>query len=163
SELKEYAFEAADHLNKAQDLVTDPRERLRIAALNLSVARRAKDSSAYEPAKAYAEAGLALLPADAWRTHYDLVFDLRFQKGELEYRTARWEASLATLTEMLGKARTRVDRARVCALVMVLYRVKNELRNALDTGIRALTELGIHLDAAIAPEALRREIREAYA
>ena len=161
-ERREHMFEIADHLNRGRALVRDPAERLRIAELNLTVARRAKSSSAYGPAICYVEAGLACLPADPWATHYDQAFALRLEKGELEYLLARWEASVASLTEMLEHVTAKLDRARVQAQICLSYRMKNDLRQSLEVGLAVLREFGVELSADPTMDDVGREMNAAY-
>ena len=71
---EEAIFEIVNQLNRALHLVTSDEERLRIAELNLVAGWRAKTSTAYAAALKYLAAGRALLPEDAWRGSYALVF-----------------------------------------------------------------------------------------
>src|SRR5438270_5525166 len=48
-------------------------------------ARKAKASSAYEPALSYVTAGMERLPPDARRNHYDLAFAYRLEKRSEEH------------------------------------------------------------------------------
>ncbi|HVJ89009.1 MAG TPA: GAF domain-containing protein, partial [Labilithrix sp.] len=162
-ERREHLFEITDHLNRGLVLVDDAAERLRIAELNLAVARRAKNSSAYEPALSYVEAGLRCLPDTAWATHYDLIFALRLEKGELEYLLARWESSIESLSDMLTHVTNKLHRGRVRSQICVSYRTKNEHRRTLQEGVEALREFGVELPLDATPEDVAREIAATYA
>ncbi|HVJ88935.1 MAG TPA: AAA family ATPase, partial [Labilithrix sp.] len=162
-ERREHLFEIADHLNRGLALITDPAERLKLAELNLAVAKRAKSSSAYEPAMSYIEAGLRCLPADSWEHHYDLTFALRIEKGELEYLLARWEASIDSLSGMLTHVTKRADRARVRSQMCLSYRMKNDIRQALGVGIEALREFGVDISLDATPEEVASDTASVYA
>jgi predicted ATPase len=46
-------FEIIDHLNIGQGLITEPEERIKLAQLNLSAGKKAKESTAYAAAWEY--------------------------------------------------------------------------------------------------------------
>jgi Nif-specific regulatory protein len=160
-EIEENRFEIVDHLNSGASLVTDPAERLRLAELNLEAARKAKRSSAYEPALKYVTAGMAYLPENAWKEKYDLIFSYYLEKGELEYLVAKWDQAIASFDDALGHAVGVLDRSKVSLYKVILYRVKNELRISLNIALGALEELGVKL---VEPDEaqLKEEINQFY-
>ncbi|RFO96471.1 hypothetical protein DIC66_12565 [Rhodoferax lacus] len=83
-DIGKHVFGIVDQLNQALDLLTDPEERLAIADLNLRAGLRAKASMAYQAAANYFNIAIRLLPAQAWRTHYDLSWRLYIQLVECE-------------------------------------------------------------------------------
>jgi len=146
SELEQSLFAVVTHFAVGAPLLQGDDERIRFAELTLTAARKAKASSAYEPALSYVTAGMERLPPDAWRNHYDLAFAYRLEKGELEYLSADWDAAIATFDDALAHARALLDRCRVNQFKVMLYRAKNELRTSLDIGLKALAELGIAMN-----------------
>jgi len=144
-ELEERLFEVVTHLMRGASLLQGDAERIRFAELTLAAARKAKASSAYEPALSYVIAGMERLPRNAWQDHYDLAFAYRLEKGELEYLLAEWDTAISTFNEALAHASALLDRCRVNQFKVMLYRAKNELRTSLDIGLKALAELGIPL------------------
>ena len=146
SELEQSLFAVVTHFVLGAPLLRGDDERIRFAELTLTAARKAKASSAYEPALSYVTAGMERLPPDAWRNHYDLAFAYRLEKGELEYLSADWDAAIATFDDALAHATALLDRCRVNQFKVMLYRAKNELRTSLDIGLKALAELGIAMN-----------------
>ena len=144
-ELIEHQFAVVDHLNAGEALIASPDERVQLATLNLEAARRAKLSSAYEPALKYVVAGGQCLTEASWNDHYELMFSLYLERGELEYLAANWDRAIATFDEALAHAASVLDRCRVNQYKVMLYRAKNELRTSLAIGLEALGELGVHL------------------
>ncbi len=90
-------FDVVSHYDEAAELVEDPEERLLIAQLNLKAAIKGKNSmgtqnfqllpslsetdcplrdTAYEMASKVAAQGIAMLPADYWRSQHKLAFHL---------------------------------------------------------------------------------------
>jgi predicted ATPase/tRNA A-37 threonylcarbamoyl transferase component Bud32 len=161
-EYAEHMFEVVDHLNRGGHLITEVVERERVAQLNLTAARRAKMSSAYVPALSYVLSGLKYLGEEAWSKHYQLAYDLYLEKGELEYLIAQWDTSIATFNHMLDNASSLLDRARINALIMVCYRMKNDLKTAINMGVKALAEFGVEIKAFPTAEELDAELRRGF-
>ncbi|MFC6668769.1 ATP-binding protein [Marinobacterium aestuariivivens] len=69
-------FEIANHLNQAQRLIRNADERQALAAINLEAGQRARQSAAFDNALEYLQAGLNMLPGDAWNSRYDLALAL---------------------------------------------------------------------------------------
>lgn len=78
-------FETIVHLNKAVELVTDPSERIGIARLNYHAGLRAKNGGAYQEAIEFFQTAIALLPADAWKQHYQLALDIYSETSATAY------------------------------------------------------------------------------
>src|SRR5262249_41281810 len=117
----------------------------RLAELNLAAARKAKLSSAYEPAFRYICAAIDCLSDSSWKADYDLTFACYLEKGELEYLLTRWDPAIATFDRALAHAASLLDRCQVNQYKVTLYRAKNELRTSLDIALNALADLGITL------------------
>lgn len=149
----EHLFEAVDHLNAAAGLLTDPKERLDLARLNLRAGGLAKRSTAHASARIYLEAGMALLPADAWERHYDLQFALHRERSESECASGHNAAAEALFGEAMRRAATPLDRAQIQVIRVGLYYATGRLRESLDVGAEALRSLGIDVPAD--PEARR--------
>src|SRR5262249_31599168 len=63
---EEKVFDAVHHLNLGSGLITDDAERLAVAQLNLNAGRKAKASTAYQPALGYLQAALGLISEEQW-------------------------------------------------------------------------------------------------
>ena len=66
-------------------LIASREERERVAEINLSAGKRAKESAAYASALTYFTAGCALLSEDSWRDRYELTFALELNRAECEH------------------------------------------------------------------------------
>ncbi len=144
-ELEERKFEVVDHLNLGVALLANTVARRQLADLNLAAARKAKLSSAYEPAFKYICAAMWCLSANSWNDDYDITFACHLEKGELEYLLARWDQAIATFDEALRHVVNLLDRCRVNQYKVTLYRAKNELRTSLFIALEALRDLGIDM------------------
>ncbi len=144
----ESLFEVVNHLNYGRSLIADADERRRLAQLNLDAGRKAKASAAYPSALSYFTVGTELLPDTAWGTHYELAFALHLERAEAEYLCSRLEDAERSFLALLDRCRSALDRADVCALLMVEYETMSRYADAIAAGLDGLRRL----DIAIAPE-----------
>ncbi|XZN90462.1 MAG: ATP-binding protein [Microcoleus sp.] len=161
SELEERIFDIVNHLNKGQSLLGDKGEKQQLARLNLIAGRKAKFSTAYQPALIYITNGMQLLPHNSWDEDYNLTFSYHLEKGEIEYLTASWDEALSTFDECLEHIDSLLDRCKVNEYKVTLYRMKNDLESSLDLGIQTLELLGIKLKAFPEEDELIAEVDRA--
>ncbi|KYG09948.1 hypothetical protein BE21_15110 [Sorangium cellulosum] len=163
-EIHEHIFDIVDQLNRGASLITDPREKARLIALDFLAGKRARASVAYEPARTYLAQATALLSPDAWTTQYEDTFALYLERSECEYLACHFDAADALFDHILQHARSDVDRARVYTLRMRLYQVAGKYADAIQMGLDALQLFGItfaETDAGMSREvdASMQEIR----
>ena len=144
-------FAIAGHLSRASPLLHDPAERLRVAALDLRAARRAKAATAYGSACGYLVAGAALLPDDAWTAAYPLAFALHRERVECEYLAGDPELAVAVFKPLLARARTTREKAELHGLRAVLETNRGDLRAALVAGRAGLALFGAAPPEVVGP------------
>lgn len=112
--LEKNIFKIVDYLNVGPELITEQRERVKLAEYNLMAARKAKISIAFEAALHYLEAGEKFLPSDAWNGQYRLTFELHLKSKSMLLcnNTKRahfyfFYASGTDLYQLYGKERSR--------------------------------------------------------
>jgi len=159
-ELEERIFDIVNHLNKGQSLLDDKGEKEQLARLNLIAGRKAKLSSAYQPAL-YITNGIKLLPHNSWEEDYHRTFLYHLEKGEIEYLTASWDEALLTFDEALEHIDSLLDRCKVNEYKVTLYRIKNDLESSLYLGVQTLELLGIKLKAFPEEDELIAEVNQA--
>jgi predicted ATPase/signal transduction histidine kinase/tRNA A-37 threonylcarbamoyl transferase component Bud32 len=138
-------FAVASHFSHAAALLSDPAERLRIAALDLRAARRAKVSTAYDSACSYLAAGLALLPAQPWTREYDLTAALHRERIECEYLGGHPERAVPFFAPVLTHVRSTVEKADLFALRATLETNRGDLAAAIAAGRAGLELFGVRL------------------
>lgn len=152
AERDEKIFDIVNQLNIGAELIEEQSARDELAQLNLIAGRKAKAATAYEPATRYLSAGLAMLSSDSWERQYDLTFNLYVSAVTGEYLNSNFQRS-AMLSEIaLQQVKTVLDAARLYDLKIKLYLSQNEMKLALETGIKGLERLGISLEHQIAQE-----------
>ena len=159
-ERREHLFNIVDHLNqgkKARTPETETEQRY-LSELNLSAARKAKKSLAYEPALKYLKYGKEALGDNPWENKRALTLEYFLELGEVEYLLAHWDQAALFFIEALEHTRAPAERARIYSYQVVLYLMKNDLQLSLDAGVRGLAELGVTLDPEMGQDETRREL-----
>ena len=140
-------FAIAEQLNKGSGLIIEVEERLNLAEINLSAGRKAKLSAAFEPAYKYLQAGLDLLSAQTWSTHYQLTLSLHIEGAEAAYLTGSFDKTHTLFAAVLENAQTLLDKVRIYEIVINSFKAQNKLGQAVETGLHVLTLLGVKLPA----------------
>jgi predicted ATPase/tRNA A-37 threonylcarbamoyl transferase component Bud32 len=163
AERAERIYSVINHLNYGSRLIAEPAEREQVAALNLMAGRRAVASTSYQSALSYYETGIGLLPADAWETCYELMFDLHLGLTECEFLLGRLDRAEAVFQVVAGKARTK---DHIGSIYQLMIRIRQTVRDDLGgvaLGRECLRHFDIGLpedparDAEVLP-ALRQEV-----
>ncbi|WP_394839485.1 AAA family ATPase [Pendulispora rubella] len=140
---EEHIFAIADHLNAARELVT-PAERPTLAHLNSLAGQHAKRANAYAAASAYYQAGFACV--GPWEREHEANMSMRLELAEIEYLLGHFELSEKISLELMDRARTPIERAEVCKLLLWLYTLETKHRDVLRWGCTGLRALGIDID-----------------
>ncbi|MBB4078980.1 putative ATPase/class 3 adenylate cyclase/putative methionine-R-sulfoxide reductase with GAF domain [Lewinella aquimaris] len=138
----ERLFDIANQLNRGLSAITDPEERLRLVDLNLAAGRRAKQASAFRRAAEYLQVGIDLLPENHWQEHYALSRDLHTEAAECNYLSGEFATMDALIKEVLDHARALLDKVAPYEIRILSYKAKNQLHEAIDTGLEVLAQLG---------------------
>ncbi|WP_242715538.1 AAA family ATPase [Microcoleus vaginatus] len=160
-ELEERIFDIVNHLNQGESLLSDKSEKEQLARLNLIAGRKAKFSSAYQPALLYITNGMKFFSPNSWEEDYHLTFSYHLEKGEIEYLNASWDEALSTFDEALEHINSLLDRCKVNEYKVTLYRMKNDLESSLNLGVQTLDLLGINLKAFPEEDELIAEVNHA--
>jgi predicted ATPase/class 3 adenylate cyclase len=131
------------NLNSAWELLADEEERQRAARLNLVTGRRARQNLAYQDALGYISVGLGLLGKDAWRTCYDLVFELHSEALECEYLTGNFDRADQLFRVLVANAQSKLDKARTYFTKILLDTSEERYEQCINVGIEALRLFGV--------------------
>ncbi|HZX47538.1 MAG TPA: AAA family ATPase [Clostridia bacterium] len=147
-----------DHLNRGLDLISSPADRLRLAGYNLAAGRRAKASAAYDLAINCLEAGIKLLPEDAWNSCYRMCYDLHLELAQCKYLAGDTGAAEQLFNTILRQAESELEKTDVYGLKMELYAGTGKYSEAVQIGIDALKSLGMDLPARPGMIDIAREV-----
>ncbi|MBL0387799.1 AAA family ATPase [Tumebacillus sp. ITR2] len=120
-EWEESLFEMVNHLNVGSALIQTQEELVMLMRLNLLAGRRAKASTAYEPALKYLRNGVGLLPTEPWKTSYELSGELHVELSEVEYLCGNFETAESLFDYILANVRTKLEKANVYNIKAMLY------------------------------------------
>jgi len=156
-------FDLVGQLNLGAELMTEEQERMELAELNLSAARKAKAAMAYAAAREYVSAGVSLLVEESWQSARDLTFSLYRELAEVEYLSSNHERAEALSLLCLEHACSRIEKADIYAMMVEQHTMLGRYPKAIETGRAALSLFGIDLpegDARAPMEAELAEVRK---
>lgn len=131
------------NLNTASALITDEKECVGVAQLNLVAGRRARHALAYQSALGYITVGLNLLGREAWRTNYELTMRLHSEAFECEYLTANFARADQLFTTLIANTSSKLDKARIYRTKLLLDTSEERYEQAVAVGETALKLLGV--------------------
>ena len=140
-------FEIANHFDAAFALVVEADEREQLLQLFLRAGRRAKATTAYVQAGAYLRRAAELLGEHAWTARFELVFEVHVELSECDYLAGQLERARAGFDQLLGRAHTDLERARVYNLQIRLFQVAGDVTGAVEACLRAFALLGLEVPA----------------
>jgi signal transduction histidine kinase/serine phosphatase RsbU (regulator of sigma subunit) len=140
---EEEIFAIVDHLNVGIALINQQSERDELADLNLIAGKKAKASSAYQPAFDYLKVGIELLDEDSWQTQYDLTLALHEEAAETAYTSGHFEQMEKWIEEVLQQAKTVLDKVKVYDIKIQAYIAQSKPHEAISTALPVLKQLEI--------------------
>ena len=153
--LDERLFEIVGQWNLGAAALTDPAEQRAVCRLNLRAARRAAAAVAHESSRACAEAALTGL-GDAWTSDPQLALDVHLAAITSNYLTGAYPRARTLADAALQRCSDLAGRVRVYKQVIALQAIESDqMRQAIDTAIEVLAELGVALPRE--PAALQAE------
>ncbi len=140
---EEKIFDIVNHLNFGIELINSESERNELAQLNLIAGKKAKLSTAYEPALRYLNVGMELLGADSWQKYYDLTLALYVEATEVAYLCTYFDEIDRLAAVVLKQAKTLLDKVKVYEVKIQAFIVQNKLVEAVNTALPVLKLLGV--------------------
>jgi predicted ATPase len=140
---EEGLFSIVSHLNLGRRLITDRQEQARLAQLNFDAGRKAKLSTAYQAARDYFRIAMELSSARVWEDDYEFMLALHLEAAECEYLCGDLDQAEKEVTELLARARTRLDKARIYRMQIVRHEYLSLYGEAIRIGKEALDLFGL--------------------
>ncbi|CAN5399922.1 AAA family ATPase [soil metagenome] len=141
----EKLFMLVEHLNCGVDLISREDEKVRLAQLNCMAARKAKLSAAFVIAMEYLNRADALLPENCWESHYELTFNVYFGRADIERLCINYAKADALCEVLMANTQSQLHKAMVLELMLERYKATNTFRQAIVTGLTALSLFGINI------------------
>ena len=148
-ELQNNIFDIVNQLNEGSALITEQLEKHELAKLNLQAGKKAKASTAYEPALRYLENGLEFLASNSWEDQYRLTLDLHLETLETLYLNTRFDKIEELSVTILKQAKEVLDRLKIYHIKISYYFTIFHPQKAIDTALQILPELGINISLEV--------------
>ncbi|HBB31776.1 MAG TPA: serine/threonine protein kinase [Cyanobacteria bacterium UBA9273] len=144
-EIDFHLFDIVNQLNIGLDLLFEPQQRDELAQLNLRAGKKAKHSTAYEPALNYFTAGRNILGNNSWLAHYQLTLDFYLEAMECHFILGNFDSAEALAYQALAQAKSNLDRAKINSLRLIHYQNKARYEEAIKVGLSTLELFNISL------------------
>jgi len=157
---EEIIFDLVDRFNQGRTLITDEKELDKVIQLNFIAGQKAKAATAYISAVKYFNFAVENLRQDSWETNYDFTIALYLETLEAEYLNLNYQVVEKLANIILEKANTVFYKFRVYAIKILFYSAKNQMENAINSGLEILEMLGVSLIET--PPETNLQIEELY-
>ena len=161
-EIAENIFRVVNQLNAGAALITERTEKERVAELNLAAGQKTKASAAYALACNYFALGMAMAGRSGWKRRYDLALGLWLERAECEFLTGNIETAERLISEVLQKARSKLDKAAAYRLWVQLCVFKTQNGQAVDIALECLGLFGIEMPPHPTPQQVQNEYEEVW-
>jgi predicted ATPase/GAF domain-containing protein/tRNA A-37 threonylcarbamoyl transferase component Bud32 len=145
NKLEENIFDIVNQLNEGVELITERSERDDLAKLNLKAGKKAKASTAYQPALRYLETCLGLLAANSWEQQYKLTLEIYVETLELLYLNNKFEQIEDFSEAIIKQAKNILDLVEVYRIKILYYFAILDSNRAINSALTILSKLGIDI------------------
>ncbi len=144
-------FEIISHLNRGRPLIEDMGELIYLIKADLMAAKKALAAGSYEVAAKNLSMAMKFLPADAWETTYETVFELYATNAHCAWLVADNREAERCYNTLIERARPGLDAVRAHVFKVDFYQQCNRPDKAVAFGSVALTRLGQGLTEVAKP------------
>jgi len=157
-ELKKRIFEVTGYFNNAKELVTEESEKIQLIRLNLRAGKKAKNSIAYSEALNYLNHCYEYMPHNIWDVYYELAFSLYREFAEILYLNGHYEEAQKLICLALEKSKSSFEQTELYALLIIQFTMMAKYEEAIFTGKKALSLLGVDLSLTEIDTVINEEI-----
>ena len=136
-------FALVNHLNIAQNLITQPSVQAELVQLNLAAALKAKASTAYAAALQYLTTAIELLPKDSWETQYELTRTLYETGAEVAYLSSNYPQMEQLTAAVLSHTDSLIEQTRIYEIKMLAAKAQAQFGESVRLGLQVLQLLGV--------------------
>lgn len=135
-------FEIVNQLNYAANLITDGKERILLAELNLKAGKKAMSANAWDSALTYLNTGRNLMNDERWKDSYDLMLDLHTQAANAAYLSGDFSEMEDIVTMGISHAGHLHDAISFYETKIQCFFAQNRPIDVVMEGLRILKQLG---------------------
>jgi predicted ATPase/HPt (histidine-containing phosphotransfer) domain-containing protein/two-component sensor histidine kinase len=155
-------FEVVTQLNLGRQHLENPDEKLRVAQLNLSAARRARSAAAHASAAQFADICVELLGERSFAVDYDASLNAHFVAAESYHLLHDEQRALKLIDAIEANARRALDRVAARNLKATIFTNQGRPQEATAISVETLDLLGLHLPDTHDQAALGAAIGETF-
>ncbi|MGK0290468.1 MAG: class 3 adenylate cyclase/GAF domain-containing protein, partial [bacterium] len=114
--------------------------------LNLACSKKAKLSSAYQPALSYLKIAKQLLPQSSWLNEYSKSYEIFYELSECAYLCNEWDFAEELIIEMFLFVIDPLEKAKILQMQIFQYTTTyGKVDSSIELGLKALRGLGIKI------------------
>jgi predicted ATPase/signal transduction histidine kinase/tRNA A-37 threonylcarbamoyl transferase component Bud32 len=141
---EERVFDLVNHLNIGRGLIESSDEQRQLAQLNLQAAQAASEATAFDGALEYVRTAMDLLPADSWKSEFQLTYDLHRERAEGEFLAGNWDEATAFFERTIEKVTEPAQIAELYQLMIRILLQADRVFEATDFALQGCRALGLH-------------------
>src|ERR1019366_4266784 len=138
TEFEEKLFELVNQWNLGADKISDKKEKLYLANLNLTAGHKAISSTAYPQALQYFEKGLNVLDEKDWENQYNLLLQITTNAADAAYLSGQYDKVDDLVNEILINSRSLIDSAKGYEINIKKLIAQNKPLEAVELGLKIL-------------------------
>lgn len=159
-EVDTFLFVLVDQLHRGSSLLTDPDEKVKLARLSLLAGEKAHALSAFLPASSYLNAGCSMLTETDWVCRRKMCFRLLELCAETQYIVGDFASMKLSVKSILSKAEKLSEKLRAYHILVLAFGAQSRFRDAINTSLSLLDQLGEDLSMNMTEETAKKEIRK---
>ncbi len=136
-------FELVNQLNYGTSLIIEQTERDELAQLNLMACRKARNATAYQAARIYAQIGINFLGNQAWQRHYEMTLALHELAAEIAALCGDFEQMEKFINLVIEQAHSLVEQVNVYRIKIKSNVSRNQSAEAIEIALPLLEKLGV--------------------
>ena len=144
-ELENKIFELVNQWNLGAEKISDKKEKIYLANLNMSAGHKAAASTAYPQALQYFEKGLNIMDREDWKNHYNLMLQLTTDAADAAYLSGKYEKVDKLVNEIVQHGTSLIDSIKGYEIDIKKLIAQNKPLEAVQLGLNILKKLGISL------------------
>ncbi len=137
-------LDIVNQLNFGIELVNDPFEKEEIANLELTAAKIAKKSTAYDIAYKYSKIGMDLIQDNGWKNSYKLMHSLYVEASEIACLNGDFQSVEEYSIVAINNSQTVLDKVKLYEIKIIAYTIQNKKLEVIDTALFVLNLLGMN-------------------
>jgi diguanylate cyclase (GGDEF)-like protein len=145
NELQAQAFYIANHLNSGWAYIKTGEQKRKLAMLNFTAGKKAREAAAYHSALVYLRISISLLDPETWRKDYRHVLAIYTEAAKAAYLSARFGEMERYVSQVVQNAVSVLDTIDVREIQIQACLARRMIDEAVETTRRVLSSLGVRL------------------